>query len=83
MHLKLIYEFIHDYYSNLDEFEKDVWYARNIRGVKISASIRTGIMNFKDIPNYYRIDVKRYFSVMITRKSYKTCAQSLSILKKF
>ena len=81
--LKLIYEFIHDYYSNLDEFEKDIWYAKNIRGVKISASIRTGIMNFKDIPSYYRVDVKRYFSVMITRKSYRTCAQSLSILKKF
>ena len=81
--LKLFYEFMRDYYSDLDEFEKDVWYARNIKGAKISACTRTGIMNFKDIPNHYRADIKRYFSVMITRKSYRTCAETLSILKNF
>ena len=81
--LKLFYEFMCDYYSDLDETEKDVWYARNIKGAKISACTRTGIMNFKDIPNHYKSDIKKYFSVMITRKSYRTCAIQLSILKQF
>jgi len=81
--LKIIYEFLRDYYSDLDEIEKDIWYTKNIKGAKMSASIRTGIMNFTDIPNYYRDDIKKYFSVMITRKSYRTCAIQLSILKQF
>ena len=54
-------EFIHDYYDERDEVEKDVWYAAKLKGVRISACDRRGrgSISFVDIPEYYRKMVKR------------------------
>ena len=81
--INVIYDFVHEYYEDLDEVQKDIWNVRNIKGAKLSASIRNGKLNFTAIPSYYREDIKRYFSTVITRKSYGTCSEYLSIIKFF
>ncbi len=81
--LKIIYDFLHDYYDKINEIEKDVWYARNIKGARLSASVRTGRLDFTIIPEYYKEGIKKYFRAMIIRKSYRVCAEQLSIIKFF
>lgn len=81
--LETIYDYIQEYYKNLDEIQKDVWYVRNIKGARIPASVRTGRLDFTPIPQYYKDEVKKYFSVIITKKSYRECAIRLSIFKFF
>ena len=70
-----IIDFIKDFYDDREETEKDIWYAKNIDGVKISATQnrQAQSINFKSIPPYYRETVKQYFKTIITRKSFGTC----------
>ena len=83
MTLDIIYKFLHEYYEDRDEIQKDVWNIKNIKGARISASVKTGRLSFQDIPDYYRNDIKRYFATIITRKSYYTCSEYLSTIKFF
>ena len=74
-----IYDFISDFYDNREETEKDIWHAKNIKGVKISATQeRTSkCLDFTRITKYYRETVKRYFRTMITKKSFNHCRSIL------
>lgn len=80
--------FIQDFYDDREEIEKDIWYSKNIKGVKIPASGVANRMNGKldfsyKIPIYYRDTVKRYFKTIITKKSWNHCVQILNNLNYF
>lgn len=77
--------FIKNFYDDREETEKDIWYSKNIKGVKKSAtSDRTAVsVNFVEIPIYYRETVKSYFRTIITKKSWMTCFNTLKYLKYF
>lgn len=81
----LVIKFINQFYDTREEIEKDIWYFKNIKGIKISAtqSNRDNRLNFTCIPTYYREIVKRYFKTIITKKSASLCSSILSILKYF
>ena len=76
---------ITNFYDDRKETEKDIWYSKNIKGVKLSATSdrKTKILNFKVIPQCYRETVKRYFKSIITIRSWSYCANNLTIIKKF
>lgn len=77
--------FIKDFYDDREEVEKDIWYSKNIKGVKISAtsdSTSTSI-SFLEIPIYYRETIKSYFKTIITKKSWSQCRQILNNLNYF
>lgn len=81
----IIPDFIKDFYDDREETEKDIWYSKNIKGAKKSATsdrIATSI-NFMEIPVYYREAVKRYFRNIITKRSWAHCFQVLNKLKFF
>ncbi|MBT9132653.1 MAG: Tyrosine recombinase XerC [Syntrophomonadaceae bacterium] len=80
-----ITEFIHDFYDEREEMEKDVWYAAKLPGVRISACDRRGrgSISFADIPGYYRPMAKRYLGKLITRRSWSYCGETLVYLKYF
>ncbi|KZL88405.1 tyrosine recombinase XerC [Clostridium magnum DSM 2767] len=78
-------DFIKDLYDDREETEKDIWYSKNIKGAKKSATsdrLATSI-NFSDIPIYYKDMVKRYFKTIITKKSWGHCFNILKHLKVF
>lgn len=79
-------EFIKDFYDDREETEKDIWYSKNIKGVKIpasGASISQNSINFNDIPIYYRETVKQYFRTFITKKSWMTCCNTIKYITYF
>lgn len=82
-----VLDFIEDFYDDREETEKDVWYSKNIKGVKIPASgsnhSNNNQINFDYIPIYYRNIVKRYFKTIITKKSWNHCFQILNNLNYF
>lgn len=84
---KNVINFINDIYDDRDETEKDIWYAVNIKGAKISASQKsssTGVcLNFTYIPIYYRNTVKKFMKTIITKKSWSHCFQFLKHLNYF
>ncbi len=63
INILFVIKFIEQFYDDREEIEKDVWYAKNIKGVKLAAtqSNRANRLNFTTIPKYYRETVKRYF----------------------
>lgn len=82
----VLIDFIKDFYDDRDETEKDVWYSKNIKGVKIPASgacIGNNAVNFTTIPIYYRETTKRYLITIITKKSWMSCYNTLKYLKYF
>lgn len=80
-----ITKFIHAFYDEREELEKDVWYAAKLPGVRMSACDRRGrnSVSFADIPVYYRPMVKRYLGKLITRRSWSYCSETLVYLKYF
>lgn len=78
-------EFIHDFYDEREEMEKDVWHAAKLPGTRISACDRRGrgSISFADIPEYYRPMVKRYLGKLVTRRSWSYCGEALVYLKYF
>ncbi|BDB02598.1 hypothetical protein CBOS2020_26720 [Clostridium botulinum] len=86
--IEYLTNFIEDFYDEREEIEKDIWYSKNIKGVKIPASGVTNTLNGKldfsyKIPIYYREIVKRYFKTIITKKSWNHCFQILNHLNYF
>ncbi len=83
----VLIDFIKDFYDDREETEKDIWYSKNIKGVKIPASgsnsTKNNSISFIDIPIYYRDTVKRYFITIITKKSWSHCSEVLNHLNYF
>jgi integrase len=81
----LVVKFINQYYDDREETQKDIWYARNIKGVRLIATQtnKANRLNFTTIPIYYRETVKRYFLTIITKKSFGLCVNVLSLLNYF
>lgn len=77
--------FISDYYDERSEFEKDVWNAVRIPGVKQSAAERrlNHSISFKEIVPNYREVAKRFFSRLIVRRSWSYCNEMLVLVKYF
>jgi len=77
--------FFTDFYDERDEFEKDVWHADRIPGVKQSAAEKRvhHSMNFAEIPAYYREMVKRFMSRLIVRRSWSYCKEMLMYIRYF
>ncbi|MEJ6949865.1 tyrosine-type recombinase/integrase [Natronospora cellulosivora (SeqCode)] len=76
--------FIHDFYDDRDETDKDIWDIKNIQGAKIPASgLSNPTLNFLSIPQYYRNDVKNYLKTIITKRSASHCFQNLRRIKYF
>lgn len=72
-------------YDERQGLEKDVWHALHIRGVKLSAAIKSQSpsMSFKEIPVYYREAVKRYMKSLIYRRSWSFCKEVLMYIRYF
>lgn len=71
-----IINFTIGFYDDREETEKDIWYYKNIKGVKLPASNNRATLNsidFRVIPQFYREVVKRYFRTFITKKSVSHC----------
>lgn len=82
----MLIDFINDFYDDREESEKDIWYAKNIQGVKYSASSSKSsnkCLNFTLIPQYYRELVKKYFRTIITKRSFSHCYNILTYLNYF
>jgi integrase len=77
--------FIKDFYDDRDEMEKDIWYSKNIKGVKISATMQSKKyqLSFVHIPIFYRETVKKYMRTIITKKSFSYCVNILTSLNEF
>lgn len=79
--------FIKDFYDDREEFEKDIWYSKNIKIAKIPASgsnnIKNNQINFTQIPLYYRQMVKRYILSRITKRSWSNCKNNLDVINYF
>lgn len=74
-----IIKIITELYDDREETEKDVWYARNIPGIKQSATAKRGKtrLSFVEIPEFYRDSVKRYFKRLIYKRSWSFCREML------
>lgn len=77
--------FIQKFYDKREETEKDIWYSKKIKGVKISATSdrKAKSINFNNIPLYYRETVKRYLRTIVTKKSWSHCFEIVSKLNYF
>ena len=76
--------FIHDFYDDRDETDKDIWDIKKIRGARIPASgFSKTALDFSSIPQYYRKVVKNYLKTIITKKSASHCFQILWRIKYF
>ena len=85
INILFIIKFITKFYDDREETQKDIWYAINIKGVKIRAtqSSKANRLNFKQIPTCYRETVKRYFRTIITKKSFSHCCNTLIFINYF
>ena len=83
--LKGIRAFFADYYDGREETEKDVWHAHKIPGVKISAAMKRQrpSMNFLELPNAYRMSVKRFMKRLVVRRSWSYCKEMLMYIRYF
>jgi hypothetical protein len=76
--------FIHDFYDDRDETDKDIWDIKNIRGARIPASgLSNPTLDFSSIPQYYRNVIKNYLKTIITKRSASHCFQNLRRIKYF
>ena len=83
--LKGIQAFFADYYDGREETEKDVWHALKIPGVKLSAAMKrqNPSMNFREIPDAYRMSVKRFMKRLVIRRSWSYCREMLMYIQYF
>ncbi len=80
-----IIEFTSGLYDEREETEKDVWYALKIPGVKLSAAMKRQhpSMNFKEIPDTYRMSVKCFMKRLVIRRSWSYCKEMLMYIRYF
>lgn len=74
-----IINFILNFYDDREETEKDIWYSKNIYGVKscVTEERRSNCLDFTRTPKFYREVIKRYFRTIITKKSFAHCRSIL------
>ncbi len=77
--------FFVDIYDEREGLERDKWYALQIPGVKLSAAAKRTkpSMSFKEIPDYYRNETKRYMKHLIYRRSWSFCTECLIYIRYF
>ena len=80
-----IIKIITELYDDREETEKDVWYARNIPGIKQSATAKREKtrLSFVEIPKCYRESVKRYFKRLIYKRSWSFCHEMLIYIRTY
>lgn len=80
-----IIRIITELYDEREEIEKDVWYARNIPGIKQSATAKRNKtrLSYEEIPEYYREGVKRYFKRLIYKRSWSFCHEMLIYIRAY
>lgn len=80
-----IIKIITELYDDRVETEKDVWYARNIPGIKQSATAKREKtrLSFVEIPEFYRESVKRYFKRLIYKRSWSFCHEMLIYIRTY
>jgi len=80
-----IIKIITELYDDREETEKDIWYARNIPGIKQSATAKRNKtrLSFEEIPECYRESVKRYFKRLIYKRSWSFCREVLIYIKAY
>ncbi len=83
--LKGIRAFFTDYYDDREETAKDVWHALKIPGVKLSAAMKrqNPSMNFLEVPDAYRMSVKRFMKRLVIRRSWSYCREMLMYIQYF
>lgn len=76
---------VRELYDDRDEIEKDIWYSRNIPGIKQSATGKRNNtrLSFVEIPEYYREGVKRYFKRLIYKRSWSYCQEMLVFINAY
>lgn len=78
--------FIMAYYDEREETEKDIWVAVKIPGARLSAAEKSGargVLDFNDIPGYYRGMTKRFLRGLVTRRSWSYCHEILMYIRYF
>lgn len=77
--------FVNDYYDDRPETEKDIWHALNIPGARLSAALKRQrpIMNFEEIPEFYRPMIKRFMKRLIIKRSWSYCKELLMYIRYF
>jgi len=80
-----IIKIITELYDDREETEKDIWYARNVPGIKQSATSKRGKtrLSFEGIPECYRESVKRYFKRLIYKRSWSFCHEMLIYIRSY
>ena len=74
-----------DIYDIRDETEKDVWKALRIPGARLSAAQKRAkpVLQFTDIPGFYKETVKRYLRRMVVKRSWSHCSEMLRYIRIF
>ena len=82
---KRLTKIVIELYDDREETEKDIWYARNIPGIKQSATAKRQKtrLSFVEIPEYYREGVKRYFKRLIYKRSWSFCHEMLIYIRAY
>lgn len=82
---KRLTKIVIELYDDREETEKDIWYARNIPGIKQSATAKRQKtrLSFVEIPEYYREGVKRYFKRLIYKRSWSFCHEMLLYIRAY
>ncbi|MFJ5713261.1 tyrosine-type recombinase/integrase [Neobacillus sp. NPDC093127] len=62
-------KFISDFYDDREETEKDVWNIKKIKGAYYSKSNTRFLLNFSEIPEIYRDEVKQFIKSLVTKLS--------------
>jgi len=72
-------------YSCERETSRDVWRPKRVPGARLSATqMRSaGVLNFEEIPAYYRESIKRYMNRLVVKRSWSYCTEMLRYIKRF
>src|SRR5258708_30677304 len=65
------------------ELAKDIWYVRQLPGVRYSAHRSDHLLNFTQVPEPFRPSVKRYIKLLLTRRSQAHCSDVLRGIRFF
>lgn len=78
-----LFEFIINFYDDLEEYEKDIWDVRKIPGAKFTQNTSGYLLSFKEIPIQFRVLVKRYIKYRLTYIGRGHCWKELMALRLF
>lgn len=82
--LSKVCKFFMEFYDERQGIERDIWYPKDMQGVKLPASKTTGVsLNFTQMPIKYRETVKKYLRHVISKRSFISAENVLATLKYF